>query len=208
MSFNKITEFENKIAKFFGSPYAVAVDCCTHGVELCLRYKNIRKITVPKRTYISIPFLASKLNIDLEWKDEVWNNYYYLTDNIIDAAVLWKKNSYIPNTFMNISFQFRKHLSLGRGGIILMDNKKAAIELKKMSYDGRLPNIPWRDQNINLMGYHYYMTPETAKLGLQKLDNAINTTPKPCVITDWPDLTKMDIFTPQPEGVDPYLQTR
>ena len=208
MSFNKITEFENKIAKFFGSPYAVAVDCCTHGVELCLRYKNIRKITVPKRTYISIPFLASKLNIDLEWKDEVWNNYYYLTDNIIDAAVLWKKNSYIPNTFMNISFQFRKHLSLGRGGIILMDNKKAAIELKKMSYDGRLPNIPWRDQNINLMGYHYYMTPETAKLGLQKLDNAINTTPKPWVITDWPDLTKMDIFTPQPEGVDPYLQTR
>ena len=58
------------------------------------------------------------------------------------------------------------------------------------------------------MGYHYYMTPETAKLGLQKLDNAINTTPKPWVITDWPDLTKMDIFTPQPEGVDPYLQTR
>ena len=108
MSFSKITEFENKVAKFFNSPYAVAIDCCTHGVELCLRYKNIRKITVPKRTYISIPFLASKLNIDLEWKDEVWTNYYYLTDNIIDAAVLWKKNGYIPNTFMNISFQFKK----------------------------------------------------------------------------------------------------
>ena len=51
MSFNKITDFENKVANFFGSPYAVAVDCCTHGVELCLRYKNIRKIIVPKRTY-------------------------------------------------------------------------------------------------------------------------------------------------------------
>ena len=115
MSFNKITEFENKVAKFFGSPYAVAVDCCTHGIELCLRYKNIRKITVPKRTYISIPFLSNKLNIDLEWKDEVWTDYYYLTDNIIDAAVLWRKNSYIPNTFMSVSFQFRKTFGSWKG---------------------------------------------------------------------------------------------
>jgi len=208
MSFNKITEFENKVAKFFGSPYAVAVDCCTHGIELCLRYKNIRKITVPKRTYISIPFLSNKLNIDLEWKDEVWTDYYYLTDNIIDAAVLWRKNSYIPNTFMNISFQFKKHLALGRGGIILTDNKEAVKELKKMSYDGRNPNIPWRDQNINSIGYHYYMTPETAQLGLEKIDNAINITPKQWIVTDWPDLTKMNIFNQQPKGIDPYLQTR
>tara|TARA_R110002012_G_scaffold270050_1_gene454415 strand:+ start:1075 stop:1701 length:627 start_codon:yes stop_codon:yes gene_type:complete len=208
MSFNKITEFENKVAKFFNSPYAVAVDCCTHGVELCLRYKNIRKITVPKRTYISIPFLANKLNVDLEWKDEIWTNYYYLTDNIIDAAVLWKKNSYVSNTFMNISFQFKKHLALGRGGIILTDNKEAAMELKKMSYDGRNPNIPWRDQNINSIGYHYYMTPETAELGLKNLDSAIDTIPKQWIVTDWPDLTKMNIFQPQPKGIDPYLQTR
>ena len=61
MSFNTITKFEEKIAEFFGSPYTIAVDCCTHGVELCLRYTNSRKISVPKRTYISIPFLAEKL---------------------------------------------------------------------------------------------------------------------------------------------------
>ena len=194
MSFSKISEFENKIAKFFGAPYAVAVDCCTHGVELCLRYKNIKKIEVPKRTYISIPFLANKLNIDLKWKDEVWTNYYYLTNDIIDAAVLWKANSYIPKTFMNISFQFRKHLSLGRGGIILTDNEKASMELKRMSYDGRDPNIPWREQNIKSYGYHYYMTPETAELGLKKLNKAINTIPKQWIVTDWPDLTQMDIF--------------
>ena len=66
MSFESIKLFEHKIAKFFGAPYAVAVDCCTHGVELCLRYNNVKKIKVPKRTYISIPFLSSKLNIDLE----------------------------------------------------------------------------------------------------------------------------------------------
>jgi dTDP-4-amino-4,6-dideoxygalactose transaminase len=95
---------------------------------------------------------------------------------------------------MNLSFQYRKHLSLGRGGMILTDNEEAAIILKKMSYDGRLPDIPWREQNIDTMGYHYYMTPETAKLGLEKLPEAIKTPPHQWVVTDWPDLTKMEIF--------------
>jgi dTDP-4-amino-4,6-dideoxygalactose transaminase len=126
MSFNKITEFENKIAEFFGSPYAVAVDCCTHGIELCMRHQHTGIIKVPRRTYISVPFLSAKLGILLEWKDEEWTDYYYVTDTIIDAAVLWKKDSYISGTFMNVSFQFKKHLSLGRGGIILTDNKKSA----------------------------------------------------------------------------------
>ncbi len=195
MSFETVTKFENKICKFFNAPYGIAVDCCTHGIELCLRQQDIKSITVPKRTYLSIPMLANKLNIELKWKDDKWDEFYWIEDtNVIDAAVLWKKNSYIPGTFMCISFQFQKHLSLGRGGIILTDNKKAAVELKKMSYDGRVPNTPWRDQDINIMGYHYYMSPETAQNGLNKLEKAIITPPKKWSIYDWPDLTKMDIF--------------
>ena len=194
MNFQAVTEFENKIAEFFGAPYAIAVDSCTHGVELALRYTQVDHITVPKHTYLSIPFLANKLWIDLFWKDENWVDYYYLTDQVIDAAVLWKPNSYIPGTFMGISFQYQKHLSLGRGGIILTDNKEAAIQLKKMSYDGRIPNIPWREQNINTLGYHYYMTPETAQKGLDKFEEAVNTPPRQWVVNDWPDLTQMDIF--------------
>lgn len=197
MNFNIVTEFENKISEFFGSPYAVAVDSCTHGIELCLRHTNETKINVPKRTYLSVPFLAEKMGLEREWRDEQWQDYYtinYGEKKIIDAAVLWRKNSYIPNTFMCLSFQFQKHLSLGRGGVILTDSEKDAIELKKMSYDGRLPNIPWREQNINTIGYHYYMTPETAKLGLEKLEEAINTKPRKWVTNDWPDLTQMDIF--------------
>lgn len=193
-SFESVSLFETKISDFFGSKYGVAVDSCTHGIELCLRMNQAKEITVPKRTYISIPFLAKKLNIDLNWKEEDWEDYYYLTENIIDAAVLWKRNSYIPNTFMCLSFQFQKHLSLGRGGMILCDNKDAAIELKKMSYDGREPNVPWRNQDISSIGYHYYMTPETAALGLEKLNQAINTPHKKWVVSDWPDLTQMKVF--------------
>lgn len=197
MSFEIVSDFEKRIAEFFGSPYAIAVDSCTHGIELCLRYMDEKRINIPNRTYLSIPMLANKMGLELEWRDEEWEDYYTLNyddKRIIDAAVLWRKNSYIPNTFMCLSFQYQKHLSLGRGGIILCDNETDALELKKMSYDGRLPNIPWREQDIESFGYHYYMTPEVAQLGLDKIDGAIKTEPRKWVYTDWPDLTKMKIF--------------
>ena len=195
MSFDAVKQFETKIAEFFGAPCAIATDCCTHALELCLREQNIQRYTIPKRTYISVPFLAKKLNIEFEWRTEDWKNFYYLGGtNIIDAAVLWAPNSYIADTFMCLSFQFRKHLSLGRAGIILTDNQEAANRLKKMSYDGRNPVTPWREQNIATMGYHYYMTPEIAELGLKKLPEAIKMEPKKWTVSDWPDLTQMEIF--------------
>ena len=194
MDFNTVELFENKIAEFFGAPYAVAFDSCTHGIEACLYLTKAKKITVPKRTYISIPFLAKKMNISLEWKNENWQDYYYLTENIIDAAVLWKPKSFINGTFMSLSFQYQKHLSLGRGGAVLCSNKNEYEALKKLSYDGRLPNLPWRDQDIESFGLHYYMTPETASLGLKKLLKAKKTNPRLWTVDDWPDVSKMKVF--------------
>ena len=195
MSFQSVTDFEKEVSKFYGAPYGIAIDSCTHAIELCLRYKKVEKFTVPPNTYPSIPNLAKKIGIEFEWEEQDWEDYYYLGGtNIIDSAVLWKENSYIPNTFMCLSFQFQKHLSLGRGGMILTDDKKARDELKKMSYDGRVPDVPWRDQNITTMGYHYYMTPETASLGLEKLPKAIKTEPRVWDIEEWPDLRDMELY--------------
>ena len=200
MSFNSVEKFENRIAEFYGAPYAVAVDCCTHGVELCLRLKHPGHLAVPCRTYLSIPMLAKKLNIGLTFTEEEWKDYYEIRGwqgkptGVIDAAVFWKRDGYIPGKFMCLSFQFQKHLSLGRGGMILTDNKNSALTLKKMSYDGRIPSVPWREQNIDTMGYHYYMTPETAELGLDKLEEAIDTPPRQWELNDWPDLRNMEIF--------------
>ena len=197
MSFEAINTLEKKVANFFGASYGVAVDSCTHGIELCLRYTGEKKINVPKRTYLSVPFLAEKMGLEREWREEEWEDYYTLNygeKRIIDAAVLWKKNSYIPNTFMCLSFQYQKHLSIGRGGMILCDSENDYNALKKMSYDGRIPNVPWRDQDIDSVGYHYYMTPESAEIGLSKLDKAIETEPRKWVYTDWPDLTQMKFF--------------
>jgi len=191
---NTVTKFENEIASFFGAPHAVAVDCCTHGLELCLRYTNAKEIKPPTHTYLSVAMLADKLNIKRTWREIYWKDYYYLTDDIIDAAVLWEADSYIPGTFMCISFQFQKHLSLGRGGMVLCDDPTEALILKKMSYDGRVPEVPWREQNIYTVGYHYYMTPETADRGLEKLQEAIDTPPRSWVPNDWPDLRTLEVF--------------
>nr|BAR35048.1 DegT/DnrJ/EryC1/StrS aminotransferase family protein [uncultured Mediterranean phage uvMED] len=195
MSFGIVKEFEEKIADFYGAKWGIAVDACTHGIELCLRYVGANEIVVPKRTYLSVPMLANKMNLELKWKDEDWRDYYEIGNTgVYDAAVLWRENSYIPKSFMCISFQFQKHLGLGRGGMILTDDSVAKDELKKMSYDGRIPNVPWREQNISTMGYHYYMTPEVAQNGLDKFDEVKIKEPRKWLLEDWPDLTKMEIF--------------
>ena len=195
MNFDTVTEFENKIAEFYGAPYAIAIDSCTHGLEISLRNENYSDITIPTRTYPSVAFLPQKLNLNLVWNEKEWKDYYYIGGtNIIDAAVFWKKGGYIPGTYMCLSFQFQTHLSLGRGGMILVDNKDTFDTLKKMSYDGRAHGIPWRDQNLDTVGYHYYMTPETAQLGLDKLPEAIEKTPRQWEWTDWPDLRNMEVF--------------
>ena len=193
--FEYVEKFETKSAEFYNAPYAVATDCCTHAIELCSRPEGYNDITVPTHTYISVPFTLKK--IDLNWKFEYqeWEDFYYLSNtNIIDAAVYWKQNGYIENTYMCLSFQYKKHLSLGRGGAILLQNKEDYDILKKMSYDGRSQNKPWMEQNIDTIGYHYYMTPETAKLGLEKLSNAIKSVPKYWNYLNYPNLKSMKVF--------------
>jgi len=195
MSFDTVEKFENRVAKFYDAPYAVATDCCTHAIELCLRHTKANDIVIPSRTYISVPFTAEKLGLRWSFDDWKWENYYPIGNtHIIDAAVHWQENGYVPGSLMCLSFQFQKHLSLGKGGMILTDSLSDAVALKKMSYDGRLPNIPWREQNITTIGYHYYMTPETAASGLEKLEEAKSREPRQWVWEDWPDLREMDVF--------------
>ena len=192
---NSIQLFEIEIAKFFGSPYAVATDCCTHAVELCLRLKNIKTATSPTQTYLSIPMTLEKLGINWSWQDINWQDYYYIGGtNIIDAAVYWKANGYVSNTLMCLSFQFQKHLNLGRGGAILCETLEDYTEFKKMTHDGRLPGTPWKEQNVDAWGYHYYMTLETAALGLERLPKAIETAPKIWTQDEYPYLPDMKVF--------------
>lgn len=193
--FEKVGEFENKIADFFGSPYAVATDCCTHAIELCLRHTRANQLTIPQQTYISIPFTLHKLNLEWTWETNQWQEYYQIGNTkIFDAATLWRSQSYIADTFMCLSFQQKKHLSLGRGGMILLQNKKDYDALKRMSYDGRNLNESWMKQDIDTVGYHYYMTPETAMEGIEKFEQSKDKPVRKWSYLDYPYLPSLTVF--------------
>ena len=191
----EVEKFERVIADYFDAPYAIAVDCCTHALELCLRYLKPTHITCPKQTYVSVPMTFIKLGLPFNFTDNMWRDYYYLgKTNIIDAAVYWKEKGYIKDSFMCISFQYKKHLKLGRGGMILLDNSLAYDKLIKMRYDGRQNNIPWMKQDIDSVGYHYYMTPETASLGIERFNEIKDVEPERWSNEDYPDLSKLKVF--------------
>jgi dTDP-4-amino-4,6-dideoxygalactose transaminase len=193
--FDIVQKFEIEIAKFYNAPYAVATDCCTHAIELALRFEQSNQVSCPYHTYLSIPMTFEKLGLNWEFNDQKWSDYYFIGNSrIVDAAVHWKKDSYIKDTLFCLSFQFRKHLSLGRGGAILCSTQDEYEWLKKSSYDGRLPDAPWAEQDVNQLGYHYYMTPETAQLGLDKLQYAIETDPVKWTWEDYPNISKMRVF--------------
>ena len=63
-----------------------------------------------------------------------------------------------------------------------------------MVYDGRIRNVAWRDQDIKEIGYHYYMTPENAEIGINKFNTAKNRVPRKWSYLDYPDLSKMSVF--------------
>jgi dTDP-4-amino-4,6-dideoxygalactose transaminase len=195
MSFKILSKFEKSISNFFDAPYAISTDSCTHAIELCFRYQNIKKIKIPSNTYVSIPMLGIKLNLRWSWTEEKWENFYYFKGtNIIDAAVFWKKSGYVPKTFMCLSFQYQKHINIGKGGMILTDDFNAYKHLIKMSYDGRKRNIPWRKQNISSIGYHYYMTPESATTGLKIFKKKFRKLPRIWNYKDYPNLKQLNFF--------------
>jgi len=193
--FDIVKDFEAQLASYFGSRYCVATDCCTHAVELCLIQQHVKKTTCPKHTYLSIPMTYKKLKLDWQFVDDKWHEYYQLGDTgIYDAATFWSKGNYISGSKMCVSFQKRKTLSLGRGGAILLDDYDEAVELKRMAYDSRDRDSSWEVQlsSITQMGYHYYMTPETAQLGIDKFPKSEHI--QGWCWRDYPNISQVPLF--------------
>ena len=47
--------FEDEIADFTGSKYAVSVDSCTNAIFLICKYLNVSEVIIPSKTYLSVP---------------------------------------------------------------------------------------------------------------------------------------------------------
>jgi dTDP-4-amino-4,6-dideoxygalactose transaminase len=75
------------------------------------------------------------------------------------------------NALQVISFQIKKRIPIGKGGVILTDDPTAAKWIKLASYDGRDLTSPYTDENhFHMKGYHMYMTPEDAARGIILMD--------------------------------------
>lgn len=192
MNFDTILEFERELAAYTGAPYAIMTDCCTHAIELCLRYERPKHCAFTAYTYLSIPMLMHKLGIEYRFVAEEWiGEYRFHGTNIWDSARRFERGMYRPGMMQCLSFGNNKPLQIGHGGAILLDNKEAYGILLRQRYDGRdLTCSPWEKQHTFTVGFHYRPTIEDALHGLEKI-NSVNERPK---YHQYPDLRDITII--------------
>ena len=167
--------FESKIAAFAGSKYAVAVDSCTNALFLALKYHNTcGAVAIPSRTYCSVPMAILHAGYSPVFDDREWSGTYMLKPrDIIDGAGRFREGMFISGTLHCLSFQLKKRLPIGKGGMILTDSKDAYEWLRKASFEGRDLDVPYDKDQFSMVGWNMYMTPEEAARGILLFDQLV-----------------------------------
>ena len=164
---NVIRQFEKTIANHCGAPYGVAVESCTAALFLCCLYLKVQEVTIPKKTYFSVPMSIRHAQGWVNYEDKKWRGAYQLNPYpIIDSAMRFRKGMYQPGFFHCLSFHYAKHIPIGRGGMILTDDRKAAEWFRVMRNDGRR-EIQKEKDKVKLAGWNFYMTADQAARGLE-----------------------------------------
>ena len=198
-SYEVVNQFEEIIADYSGSKYAVAVDSCCNAIFLCCIYKSVKDgfpVGIPRFTYPGVVCSIIHAGGKTSFHDIKWSGQYFLGRyNIIDSALRFKEGMYCGEGLMCLSFHAKKHLPIGRGGMILTDNKKAYEWFKKARFDGR-SEVPLYKDKIKFVGWNMYMTPEQAARGLMLFDLIKD---KSLLDIDWktqgyPDLSKIKAY--------------
>lgn len=204
--------FEETIAKYCGSKYAISVDNCTDAIYLCLKYYEnncsenvygyVDYIQIPSRVYPSVPMSIIQATYNIKFINENWNGIYQLKPYpLYDAATRFTKDMYIKDSIMCLSFQLKKRLPIGKGGIILLNDKCMYNWLIKARYQGRDLTVSQWDDEYSMLGWNAYMTPEDAARGLIIFDYLIKQNPSgifPDTATqdNYADMSKKKIFQP------------
>ena len=188
--------FEEKVATFAGSKYAIALDNCTNALFLCLRYQNIKgEITIPARTYISVPFSIMHAGCKPVFVDKEWSGAYNLEPtNIVDGATRFTKGMYKSGTFHCISFHLKKILKLGKGGMILTDDKEAYNWLQSASKIGRHVDRLYKDDYFDIAGWNMFMPPEQAARAILLFEDLPDENADSGGSATYHDLRKHEIF--------------
>lgn len=191
MSFQPLFEFESALTRYTGAPYVVVTDCCTHAIELCMRYDLITECEFTAYTYLSVPQLMVRLGISYTLTSEPWQGeYHFKGTRIWDSARRLEPNMYRPGSMQCLSFGHTKPMNLGRCGAILMDDVEAYDVIGQMRADGRILSLePWQDQVRFRKGYHYCPTLEICQRGLLTLP----TVQPQCQQVQYPDCRLIEI---------------
>mgnify|MGYP001034806248 FL=1 len=206
----KVTEeFEEKLASYTGAKYAVTLDNMSNGLFLSLYYEHVvmnrtdDTITIPSRTYPSVPceIIHAGLNVGFnKVKGTTIKGAYQLEGSRVwDSALTFTADMYKPNTHMCVSFTGPyKHFKLSKGGAILTDDPTAYRWFKRARYSGRRA-VSYHEDNLDMLGWNFYMMPELAARGLLLMGQFYNSDGTKTHQTDlelsYPDLSKFEIYT-------------
>ena len=168
-----VTHFENEIAEYCGSKYAIACDSNSNAIRLLLHYLGVegQEIGIPAKTYVSVPNQIILSGNKPVFQDTQWDGMYQLGyTGIYDAATAFYEGMYydtLDEAYMVLSFHIKKILNIGTGGMILTNDEHFNEWARPMIYDGRHKDKMYTDDDFECIGWHMYMTPEQAKKGLE-----------------------------------------
>lgn len=196
--------FEDELAKYTGAKYAVALDNQSNALFLSLKYEGIegKEVMIPARTYPSVPCEIIHAGgyvkfVPVEGKT-LRGAYPLKGSRTWDSALRFTYNMYIPGTFMCLSFTGPyKHLKLSKGGAILTDDHEAYLWFKRMRFSGRR-ECSYHDDNLDMIGFNYYMMPELAARGLLMMSQFYDIQGQPKHNEDleipYPDLSVFSVY--------------
>jgi hypothetical protein len=136
-------EFEKQLSDYTGAPYVVTVDNMSNALFLALYYENHvkksieGKVSIPCRTYPSVPC------------------------EIIHAGL---KVEFEPVEGKTIKGMYQLKGSNVWDSAILTDSMEAYHWFKRARYSGRR-ECSYHDDNLDMLGWNFYMMPELAARG-------------------------------------------
>jgi hypothetical protein len=134
-----------------------------------------------------------------QFRDIKWKGLYPLGDTgIIDAATAFYESMGrgYEDKFMILSFHLKKILNIGQGGMILTNRPDFNEWARPMIYDGRHKDRVYKEDEFECVGWHMYMSPESAYKGLEIFNSdRIKNYNEPCGSSElYGDLRKQNIY--------------
>lgn len=174
-------DFEAALCEYTGAKYAVAVNSCTMALLLAVAWhfrdaghpfpdeREERAVSIPKHTYVGVPMAIRHAGGWPTFRDEDWSGEYQLSPLPVWDAARRFRDGMFHGGFQCVSFHVSKILGLEQGGAILHDNQEADAWFRRARFDGRTEGVSPKDDTFDMLGFHCYMNPSTAALGLFKL---------------------------------------